>query len=616
MSFYARELTPLKGRIRNHPVVGFDVEGTGDEGGFILGVVYDGQPHVFHDRQRMLKHLLSKRYRGACIYAHNLVYDLGVIAQPFEGNWQLFDYKGRLIKATYRDEAGHKWLFLDTGNLLPNVSVGYLGEIVGFPKIRPPPYLHDLDADKVQSIRASPDLVVEITTYCVRDAEIVYRFALAFQNLCNQLGGNHKATLAATAMDVWRHSFQLEVYKRVKDWQNDYFRKAYYGGRVEVFTYGKVEKVRCYDYNSLYPTVALETKFPHPGYMVYHPAPADLSYIENYEGVSHVVIESPPAYIPLLPARVGDRLLFPTGQWHGHYTHLELRAALREGYHIKQVLSSLYSTETCRPFVNYVTTLYNLRKELKSQGSGMQKVVKFLLNGLTGKFGQRRNGGGRSYRVCLDYETFESHDNETLVIWQDTPFLVKDVTSEHDAVFVNCSWIAYITAAARIRLYEAMKSVDFDVYYCDTDSIYTSRTMPQSTELGGLKLEMEAPVFYFRRCKMKHGELTTPEFTSDCKGVPKDQQYAYCKDGVISYQRPTKLRSAFLTEQRLSVWNEITRRLGNVPLKRVPLAPFNWQFDNADSRPYDYEEACSAFKHTLFKPHEIYPPSFDSVLSF
>ena len=614
MATRRRLFSRLQGRVRNHPVVGFDVEGTGEEGCFILGVVYDGEPHVFYDRHEMLQFLLRKEYRGACIYAHNLVYDLGIVAQPFEGDWELFDAKGRLIRAVYRDKAKHKWLFLDTGNLLPGVTVDYLGKIVGFPKIETPDYLMDLTPEKVARIKADPAKMSEIEKYCIRDAHIVYEFALLFQQVCNLLGGNHQATLASTAMDIYRHSFQPEDYLAIPDWANDYARPAYYGGRTEVFRYGRVENVKAFDFNSLYPSVAISTEFPHPDYLVYHPSPADCSFILNFEGVSDVLIEVPDMPIPPLPCRVGDRLIFPVGTWRGKYTHLELRAALREGCKIRRVFSTVYFTKTCRPFENYMRTLYALRLEYKGKHSGMEKVIKFLMNGLTGKFGQRRDGGGRLYRVCFDYDKFMASEGETLVFWQGVPFLVKEVVRQSDPVFVNVFWIAYITAAARLRLYEAFKTCDFDVCYCDTDSVYTTRDLPTGDELGELKLEGEFEEIYFIRGKMKYGFDREGNFVSSVKGVPLPCQSDYCLKGVAKWQRPTKLRTAFAKDARLSVWLEAERRFRNSPLKREPLRKIDFMKENTFSRPLTYEEACARFHEKPLDPYEGTVSPFRSLL--
>jgi hypothetical protein len=46
-----------------------------------------------------------------------------------------------------------------------------------------------------------------------------------------------------------------------------------------------------------------------------------------------------------------------------------------------------------------------------------------------------------------------------------------------------------VTAHSRIKLYRTMRQVESRLYYCDTDSIITSASLPISKRLGELKLE-------------------------------------------------------------------------------------------------------------------------------
>jgi hypothetical protein len=61
----------------------------------------------------------------------------------------------------------------------------------------------------------------------------------------------------------------------------------------------------------------------------------------------------------------------------------------------------------------------------------------------------------------------------------------KAVAHEHVAI------AAHITSVARTTLYNHLEACGEDLYYCDTDSIYTGHTLPTSNALGGLKLECE-----------------------------------------------------------------------------------------------------------------------------
>ena len=69
--------------------------------------------------------------------------------------------------------------------------------------------------------------------------------------------------------------------------------------------------------------------------------------------------------------------------------------------------------------------------------------------------------------------------------------------------FIQPIWSIYTTAYGRLLLYSAFEKVGFDnVYYCDTDSIITSKKMKEGEKLGELKLE----------CMIKKGLIIKPKF--------------------------------------------------------------------------------------------------------
>jgi hypothetical protein len=60
------------------------------------------------------------------------------------------------------------------------------------------------------------------------------------------------------------------------------------------------------------------------------------------------------------------------------------------------------------------------------------------------------------------------------------------------ATFIIPSIAAWITSCARAELFSWLqKSGEENVYYCDTDSMLSTRKLPISDKLGGLRLEME-----------------------------------------------------------------------------------------------------------------------------
>jgi hypothetical protein len=130
-----------------------------------------------------------------------------------------------------------------------------------------------------------------------------------------------------------------------------------------------------------------------------------------------------------------------------------------------------------------VEDLYALRNKYKKEGSSMEMVVKLLLNGLYGKFGQRYENrdnwisiGGMSLEEINRYDDIEIVGNFARVVKTSEP-----------ASFCFPLWAAHITAYARIHLHKLM--IKANPLYVDTDSLVTSEIMPVSSELGHLKLE-------------------------------------------------------------------------------------------------------------------------------
>lgn len=247
--------------------------------------------------------------------------------------------------------------------------------------------------------------------------------------------------------------------------------------------------------NSLYPHVMKNNKYPNPN-TLRHCYKNDVSYIDNFEGMSHVDIYCPYMKYPLLPMRTKDKLLFPVGEWSGWYTHVELREAKKLGYTIKKVHETIYFNETCEPFKEYVDDLYKKRLEYKEQKSEMETITKLLLNSLYGKFGQK----------FIDKENVVSslifNPKETkfknFEIYND--YFVRVVEDREPAVFCMPMWASYVTAYARLEIYKYIKQ--YNPLYVDTDSIITRNEIETGTALGQMKCEMT----------IKDGILIKPKF--------------------------------------------------------------------------------------------------------
>jgi hypothetical protein len=240
------------------------------------------------------------------------------------------------------------------------------------PKLEQPSFLGKRPSTPMENI--------ELIEYNLRDSQITYDFMKFLINSFEDLGATFKITLPSTAMSLFRNRFLKETYYVLDDNILLEQFESYYGGRTEAFKRGKIEDYNYYDFNSLYPSVMESEVYPQPNSLrITNENTTD--YIINYDGVSEVDIFIPYMKYPPLPHRTDEgRVIFPHGNISGWYTHVELRYCLSLGCKIKKVYKTQYFNESCRPFKDYVNTLYKLRQKYQKQNSPLELVIKLFLN--------------------------------------------------------------------------------------------------------------------------------------------------------------------------------------------------------------------------------------------
>ena len=255
----------------------------------------------------------------------------------------------------------------------------------------------------------------------------------------------------------------------------DIGRLGYYGGRVEVFNFNP-QKVKVYDINSLYPTVMRNNLYPI-NMRVEKP---NLDILDKELFYVKAVIDIEEQFIPPLPIKFNNKLIFPTGRIEGWFYSPELNLVKNNVIEIKEA----YSFECDYLFKSFVDHYWRLRKELKEQGNGLESVYKLILNSLYGKFAQKR-----------EKETLirqEEPEPGCVELFEGIYFKTAMVKSKSQ--WINPFISGFITSYARAYLYKFLAQ---DVAYCDTDSVFitSNRSLPVGNELGEFKLEAEG-MFY------------------------------------------------------------------------------------------------------------------------
>jgi len=575
-------LKPTKQVFKDNDIIGFDIETYNKNKNFYMGsLVSDYFKKVFYDKRELINELKKQqRYRNVIISATNLGFDfMGLFhGEPEISHFKTLFRGSELITAHTYIEKGDftafpksnkrfKITFIDTMNYA-RLGVKKLGKILKLPKLEKPACLGRLPKNNKEK--------EELEIYNIRDSEISMKALRFFYRAFQDLGATPKPTIASTAMSLFKNKYLDKMYftHKIPDLIDEF--KAYYGGRTEAFSRGYIENYYYYDFNSLYPSVMLN-RFPDPNTLrtTYR---NDTGYIEAFEGMSDVLIYCPYMEYPLLPFRAHNKLYFPYGTFRGWYTHVELRKALKLGYVIKKVYKTLYFKEKCEPFVNFVRDLYTKRKSLKENNDPMQYVVKIIMNSLYGKFGQKFiDRDNWVHEASLSYEQLQEYD----FVERIGEYLRIKKTLSRPSSFCFPVWASYVTAYARLKLHDSIISTR--PVYCDTDSLITRKRLPESDELGDLKLEMfidngiiVKPKFYaFRSEKKDHVKI---------KGLGVQLSYnefkAFLDNPMKKYTKFVKFKEAM---RRYFIPNEIISIEKNFDLednKRIWEKSFN---------PYDLE---------------------------
>jgi len=511
---------PLHRKIKVKRIASVDTEDDGKGTPFSLRIIgfYDGYEYrYFTDRYSFINFLYNYKAGGKLyIGATNLEYDIINLFKGYWDNIELF-YGNHLIYAKLKDK---KIYFFDTLNHYKE-SVKKMGEVVG---------LHKLDADVTDIDKIPFD---ELKEYNKRDCEITYHFMIEYQSRLNIIGAEMNFTIASSALNLYRRKFMFDRIRKPDDEVLDMWRNAYYGGRTEIFTLKangtKKRPILYYDVNSLYPYVMKTQYYPVPD--SWYPCTDIAEY-----GLVHADVEVFDTYIPYLPKRFMNKLVFPVGKITGWWTSAEIKFALENKLiRVHKIHKAYGFTAHTDYFSQYVDTLYNMRKEaIQRKDKFMDISLKLLMNSLYGKFGERvesklaMSENGEITEIKLEETYYPKHTNY--------------VISE------------YVTAYARTHLYKGLKKVvdsNGILLYCDTDSILFhpndskgEEILNTSKELGDFKLEgkfLKAEFFQPKAYRLTDIE---GKETIKVKGVPSKYAKSFLENGYAMIRKPIRLRES------------------------------------------------------------------------
>lgn len=534
----------------------FDTEDNSKGTAFLFNF-YDintGTHHTYRNGGAALDFVCN--LKNATLWACNLEYD---IINLFRGFYGLLHYSyagSRLISCELKED---KILFLNTFNHWP-MSVKKMGERIGLPKF---------EIEHTGSTKITKQMI----EYCQRDTEIVGKFVQSMYRTYESIGCRVKRTIASTTLDYFEKQYYPRVTHPFDRDQIDWFHTGYYGGRTEIFFNKPVEgKIHYSDVNSLYPYCLKNYDFPEL-YDFYETDTPDF----KIPGISELSLFCPKSMdIPYLPSRTTGKLLFPTGHIQGVYTHFEINEALALGYRVTSCSRTTQFSGVCRPFTEYIDTLYEKRQTALADGDDlMQMSYKSLMNNLYGKWAQKNE------LVSLEPLTRENPPCPGDTIFGD--LVLRRRLGDYPR-HANCVWSMYTTTYARHLLYLALIRVQRAgglLMYCDTDSVVYESSEPileNSKNLGEFKLEGVYSYAHFKLPKLyclrgDHTEIFK------AKGVPHSVAGEYFTNGRAEFRKPLKLRESMrrnLSPKRThklvaNYWTTFDKEITGVYDKRVVL---------------------------------------------
>lgn len=477
-------------------------------------IEYVKENHNYLELEREIKDVLKS---FTTVYFHYLEFDLNAI---FGSCW-LTEFKtifrpcGALIT-----KLTNKTKLVDSTAILPR-PLAKLGEMVGMEKIK---------------IKNKNYINKE---YCLQDSRVLYNVLQEFFKVLKENKIPFGYTLPTIFIKFLQTKLKTEVHKidSEKDLKN--CRKAYYGGRNEIYKIGKHKKVYIYDINSLYPYAMKNMRLAVP-----HKFTSEKKLLDDKFQILYCKVYVPrETYIPTLCIRYDKKLIFGTGYIVGWFTNWEIKHAIEKDnakiIEIYKAYNFAYYDKNL--LAETIDALYCLRKNSKTEAEKF--IFKIILNGGYGKFAQWK------FKTVYNKETNLLEKEETNIKY-----------------FANQIWSIQTTSYARIYLHKFLLLYKDSLVYTDTDCLQLTKKIHTEyigNELGLFKLESCGSAEY-KQCKVyRVGDKYK------FKGVPKTYQKEAFENEKVFFKRANKMRSHLRYGRNLNVFETVKKQMITKYDKRV-----------------------------------------------
>lgn len=403
---------------------------------FVWGFYTENEFQYFYETSEFVEFI--KEFEGIIYFHNGGKFDIHFLLEYIEADTKLMIINGRIAKIKIG-----KAELRDSYLLLPVPLSVYKKDEIDYNKFE-------------KEVRKQH--LKEIIEYLKGDCVYLYEI-LTIQ--FNEYG--QKLTLASSAFDYF-HKLELKKKPKTNKFFFSEFKNYYYGGRVQCFKKGIIEKpFKVFDINSAYPFAMLENH----------------AYGAEYEALSKLPVEYEKCFISFigkskgaLPFREKGKLTFPNDNISRNYkvTGWELKAGLELNCIKIEKIITVYNFSENINFKNYVNHFYSLKSELKGVDDAKYLLVKLYLNSLYGKYAQNPE----------KHEDFELVEKQYIEGYQNAGYdfegeiakfaLMSKKIEENRQKYFNVATSASITGFVRAYLFKAIKSAK-NVIYCDTDSL-------------------------------------------------------------------------------------------------------------------------------------------------
>ncbi len=497
--------------------------------------------YQLHDAIR--DHLLTYKYSGYIIYAHNL--------STFDGIFIL----NQLVKLSDLMVINLEPLFRDSKLIEIKVSYGYNNKnksfrysiifrdsmlmfLISLDKLSKtflsdkPELQKDTNKGKtllntilykseleINNILKNDNFIYEIKNYCMLDCISLWHVIDKFNFLIferYQLNIHNYPTLPSLAFAIFRGHFLIknQINKINEDLDKE-LRKSYTGGHVDLYHLYSNKESRLYDFTSLYPTAMTNNIFPTKLIDKFRGDPFksgfSLDYLHNDNIRSFINCDifvdrsiNRPVYQTHMLINNQLRTVCGTGIFKNQLIFLPELLKYQElsDNKIRIIDGSITSglRFKCEPIFNdFIYPLFKLKNSVP-KSHPLYLISKLIMNSLYGRFGLRPEL--HEFRILdnLLIDTIHLENNlDDIIEFPDTNKSMLVINKNMDNLNISVAIASAITAYARMIVAPILLDESIKVLYTDTDSYVIEGDLSTllngkyahmlHNELGGLKLE-------------------------------------------------------------------------------------------------------------------------------